>query len=70
MKRLRCLIGIHRWQQTRPLALNDMFPSPFGRYQAPERVCACCDKEQRWLPGYGGSEDGCWLTKGVEYERS
>ena len=60
--RLRCKIGIHRWKYTRrPTFQQDAFPTPFDTYEAPVRWCKWCNQQQRWLPGYGGSEMGCWL---------
>ena len=64
-----CKIGIHEWELSRPLNIRDIFPPFYEKYDNPKRDCTRCGKHQRWLPGYGGSEDGCWLTKGVEYDR-
>jgi len=58
--KLRCLLG-HKWKQSRPLTLLDSFPPSFMRYENPTRECSRCGKRQRWLPGYGGSEVGCWM---------
>lgn len=61
-KRVCCYFGIHAWRSSRPLNVYDAFPSPFDTsYQNPTRECARCKKKQQWLPGYGGSEFGCWL---------
>jgi hypothetical protein len=61
---LRCFFGLHKWQQSRKLHVVDAFPPPFDtEYQNPTRECEKCGKFQRWLPGYGGSEIGCWLTE-------
>lgn len=53
-----CLICLHDWQQ------NDGTTSPFpsGSEECAVRTCRRCEKQQEWLPGYGGSELGCWLT--------
>ena len=55
-----CKIGIHLWEQSRPLVITDAFP--FGKYENPTRSCSRCGKSQWWLPGYGGSEFGCWCN--------
>ena len=59
-KRLRCWLGIHEWLQSRPLSVYDAFPMAGVQYQNPTRECLHCGKAQYWLPGYGGSEFGCW----------
>ena len=59
-RRLRCFLGLHDWAYTRPLSELDIFPMG-QEYEVPRRACLCCDVKQRWLPGYGGSEPGCWL---------
>lgn len=60
-ERLLCRLGLHKWEESRDVSLYDMFPSPFDRsYQSPTRRCLRCPKKQHWLPGYGGSEIGCW----------
>ena len=62
MKNFFCKIGIHKWEVSRGLVLYDMFPSPFDtKYKTPTRKCIKCGKKQQWLPGYGGSEIGCWI---------
>ncbi len=62
MKHLLCLVGFHVWQQPRPLSVYDGFPSPYdSAYRTPERTCERCARKERWLPGYGGSEWGCWM---------
>lgn len=63
---IKCLIGLHVWEQSRELAPIDTFPPFFIPYQNPTRKCQRCGKEQYWLPGYGGSEFGCWQTKRQE----
>lgn len=30
--------------------------------RTPKRECLRCERKQKWLPGYGGSEWGCWLN--------
>src|SRR3990170_5994268 len=60
-QRIKCAVGLHSWKQPRTLNVYDIFPSPFdASWQTPERQCARCEKWQWWLPGYGGSELGCW----------
>ena len=61
--RLLCRLGIHRWELDRELSALDLFPPFFFPYKAPTRQCKVCGKRQRWLPGYGGSELGCWITE-------
>lgn len=57
-----CIIGIHVWNQGRELSVYHAFPSPFdAAYETPRRVCERCGRRQYWLPGYGGSEWGCWM---------
>ena len=58
----RCAFGVHLWDQSRELGPIDVFPPPFVKYDNPTRKCFMCGKRQRWLPGYGGSEWGCWLS--------
>jgi len=58
----RCKIGLHQWEQERPISVYDGFPSPYDAvYQTPTRTCVRCKGQQQWLPGYGGSEWGCWM---------
>jgi len=49
----------HKWVRSQPPHITDIFPPP----GSPEitRRCSVCGKVQKWLPGYGGSEAGCWL---------
>lgn len=61
-----CWFGIHRWKQTRAVTTGDIFPSPFESYENPVRWCAKCGREEYWLPGYGGSEIGCWMNRGPQ----
>ncbi len=56
-----CRIGWHAWVQSRPLSATDAFPLP-GHYDRPTRECLRCGRRQKWLPGYGGSEFGCWVA--------
>ena len=37
-------------------------PFPFLTEKNCVRTCQTCGKKQQWLPGYGGSEMGCWET--------
>ena len=62
-KLLLCRLGIHKWIQNRDLHIIDIFPPPFLNYKNPERTCNKCKKTQFWLPGYGGSEIGCWSNR-------
>jgi hypothetical protein len=63
---LLCCFGIHKWEQSRPRTTADIFPCPGEPYDPPIRVCARCGRAQSWLPGYGGSELGCWRDVGYE----
>jgi len=61
-RNIKCKIGLHKWVQSKPLTGYDMFPSPFdSKYSTPTRTCVRCGERQKWLPGYGGSEIGCWI---------
>lgn len=51
----------HRWKQNIPFDGSEGFPF-FTDTREWLRVCKKCGKRQKWLPGYGGSEWGCWLT--------
>lgn len=57
----RCMFGLHLWRQNRPLDVLDGFPPSHLEYETPKRICQRCHQEQSWLPGYGGSEWGCWM---------
>jgi hypothetical protein len=57
-QRLMCAVGLHAWQHSRFMSVLDVFP-PAGM-EPLRRQCFWCGKKQRWLPGYGGSEIGCW----------
>lgn len=61
MTALRCWVGFHAWAYNRPARVDDIFPFP-PTYEQRERVCHLCHKHQCWLPGYGGSELGCWIS--------
>ena len=61
----KCWIGWHDWAQTRPVGIHDGFPPYFIKYEPPRRRCLRCGKAQRWLPGYGGSEWGCWIGDNI-----
>lgn len=55
-------LGLHKWKYSKELKLYDMSPSPFdSKYETPVRTCEKCKESQKWLPGYGGSEIGCWI---------
>lgn len=56
----RCWLGIHYWEQSRPLVLMDLHPGFDAGHKNPTRGCMRCHKRQSWLPGYGGSEIGSW----------
>ena len=62
LDRTYCFVGLHRWKQSRPVNSIDFFPPAFIAYETPTRTCERCGKFQRWLPGYGGSELGCWTS--------
>ncbi len=63
LRKIKCKLELHKWKQSNKLTLYDISPGPFdSNYQTPTRTCEKCDKKQRWLPGYGGSEIGCWLS--------
>jgi hypothetical protein len=66
---LLCCLGIHKWEQSRPRTTSDIFPCPGEPYDPPIRVCTRCGRVQSWLPGYGGSELGCWRDVGYETPR-
>ena len=63
LRRILCKIGIHwpHWEQSRPLEPADGFPPHFIKYERATRTCRQCGQTQYWLPGYGGSEWGCWM---------
>ena len=61
LRNILCFIRLHKWQQSRKLNIIDGFPPPFTNYRNPTRKCIHCSKSQSWLPGYGGSEWGCWI---------
>ena len=57
-----CKMGFHWWLYNRPVDALDCFPPRFMLRSLPHRQCYC-GARQRWLPGYGGSEIGCWLPE-------
>ena len=63
LRRILCKIGIHwpHWEQSRSLEPTDGFPPHFIKYERATRTCRRCGYTQYWLPGYGGSEWGCWM---------
>lgn len=67
MNKILCFLGFHRWAYNRKLSPIDYFPPSFIKYEPPVRTCLRCGKIQGWLPGYGGSELGCWIKKGKHY---
>lgn len=52
-----CRAGWHEWSE--PSGPTEMFP--LHDRPNPTRSCRHCGERQRWLPGYGGSEVGCWM---------
>jgi hypothetical protein len=62
-KSIRCALGLHFWKQNRPMHIRDIHPGFGMNYKTLTRECTRCGVRQSWLPGYGGSEIGCW-TKG------
>ena len=54
-----CSIGLHKWGKP------DIQPNPFpvDMTNTAKRACRRCGQRQWWLPGYGGSELGCWLNE-------
>lgn len=60
-----CSIGFHDWHQERPLTPYDAWPMDRA-YETPRRECRRCAKREQWLPGYGGSEIGCWTPAASE----
>jgi len=63
-KRFLCKIGWHKYKQDKELHIKDIHPGFDSEWKCPTRKCIFCGYEERWLPGYGGSEIGCWLKKG------
>lgn len=63
---VKCFFGLHKWNQSRNITILDAFPPPFLAYENPKRMCLKCGKRQKWLPGYGGSEIGCWIGDYIE----
>ena len=66
MKNLLCLLGFHKWEQNRSLHISDIFPFYLDEVSKVIRTCKICGKKEEWLPGYGGSEIGCWVLKKKE----
>jgi hypothetical protein len=62
IRKILCFLGFHKWDQSRPLNIQDGMPFFGVPYDVPTRHCLCCPVTQRWLPGYGGSEWGCWMV--------
>jgi len=60
IRKVLCWFGLHQWRQSRELKVVDLFPPPWLKYDRPTRYCIRCQKKEHWLPGYGGSEIGCW----------
>ena len=61
-RKVICKAGLHAWNQSNPITLYDLSPSPFDSlHRTPTRTCKSCGKEQEWIPGYGGSEIGCCI---------
>ena len=59
---LRCRLGLHAYVASRPASIFDGFPPPVDiGYRERTRTCTRCARTQKWLPGYGGSEWGCWM---------
>lgn len=56
-----CKLGFHRWTYDRHFHILDIRPGFVDEYKPPIRKCRKCEKKQQWLPGYGGSEVGCWI---------
>jgi hypothetical protein len=62
IRNLKCKIGIHKYEMSRELKVYDIYPNTYdNNYKSPTRICLNCGKKQFWLPGYGGSELGCWI---------
>jgi hypothetical protein len=62
MKRLHMILyalGWHQWAMSRPPGVEDAFPMSRA-WVRPTRKCEHCQRQQKWLPGYGGSELGSW----------
>ncbi|HYE92102.1 MAG TPA: hypothetical protein VEA38_13830 [Terriglobales bacterium] len=57
----RCTFGFHDWRQSREIAEYDTWPIEQA-WERPTRTCRRCGRLQWWLPGYGGSEAGCWMN--------
>ncbi len=67
---IKCRLSFHRWIYSKRLTLYDIFPSPFdSKYETPVRVCENCKEQQKWLPGYGGSEIGFGYNRRIKYDK-
>lgn len=53
-----CFIGIHKWIYDG----GTVSAFPLGKEETCKRYCFFCNKKQQWLPGYGGSSFGDWIT--------
>jgi len=60
ISRFLCKLGIHKWKTNRQLIIRDIHPGLDSNWETPVRQCLRCGKRERWLPGYGGFEIGCW----------
>jgi hypothetical protein len=60
MKRILCSSGIHKWKYNRSFHIIDIYPGFELNWENPIRICLRCGRIERWLPGYGGSDIGCW----------
>lgn len=61
INKIKCKLGLHNWEQNKELRIYDISPNPFdSKHETPRRSCKNCKWQQKWLPGYGGSEIGCW----------
>ena len=56
----RCRLGFHKWHQNKPFTPDFVFPIGGSDWK---RFCSKCGRREWWLPGYGGSEIGCWLKE-------
>jgi hypothetical protein len=54
-----CMIGFHSWQQDDGI----MSPFPIAFERLATRECCHCGFREQWLPGFGGSELGCWIAQ-------
>jgi len=61
-----CKLGFHKWQNNRGFHILDIHPGFLEEYEPRKRLCQKCGKAQQWLPGYGGSEIGCWIEESTK----